>query len=120
MNISLPGRLGLVPLGLIAWIGLATPALGAAPPNDSFASASAIPVGFNDWGTVSGTNAGATAQLLEGEPAQRPLLHAAHLHPGEIGKDRLGIVVRRGPSFPLGAPGARRSPGDRGRREDEQ
>ena len=65
MNISLPGRLGLVPLGLIALIGLATTALGAVP-NDNFASAELIPVGFNDWGTVNGTNATATAE--PGEP----------------------------------------------------
>lgn len=67
MNISLPRRLGLVPLGLMALIGLVTTALGAAPANDNFASASVISVGFNDWGTVTGTNAGATFE--PGEPA---------------------------------------------------
>src|ERR1035437_10361062 len=67
MNISLPRRLGLVALGLIALIALATTALGAAPANDNFASASVISVGFNDWGAVTGTNAGATFE--PGEPA---------------------------------------------------
>ena len=69
MNISFLGRLGLVPLGITAWIGLAATAMGAAPPNDNFANAIAIPVGFNDWGTVNGTNASATAE--PGEPAAR-------------------------------------------------
>jgi hypothetical protein len=51
----------------MALIGLVTTALGAAPANDNFASASVISVGFNDWGTVTGTNAGATFE--PGEPA---------------------------------------------------
>src|ERR1039457_7032644 len=62
LNISFLGRLGLVPLGISAWIGLAATAGGAAPPpNDNFASAQVIQIGFNVWGTVNGTNANATA-----------------------------------------------------------
>src|ERR1039458_8421412 len=68
LNISLLGRLGLVPLGISAWIGLAATAGGAAPPpNDSCANAQVIQIGFNVWGTVNGTNANATAE--PGEPA---------------------------------------------------
>ncbi|MEI6786525.1 MAG: hypothetical protein WCQ21_37085, partial [Verrucomicrobiota bacterium] len=65
MNISCLGRLGLVPLGLAAWIGLAVTALGAAaPPNDNFANAIVIS-GF--WGTTNADNSLATAEV--GEPA---------------------------------------------------
>jgi uncharacterized delta-60 repeat protein/uncharacterized repeat protein (TIGR01451 family) len=68
LNISFLGRLGLVPLGISAWIGLAATAGGAAPPlNDNFANAQVIQIGFNVWGTVNGTNANATAE--PGEPA---------------------------------------------------
>ena len=43
MNVSFLGRLGLVPLGISAWIGLAATARGAAaPPNDNFANAVTI------------------------------------------------------------------------------
>jgi uncharacterized repeat protein (TIGR01451 family)/uncharacterized delta-60 repeat protein len=65
MNISVPRRLGLVPLGISAWIGLAaTAAWGAAPPNDNFADAIALP-GF--WGTTNVDTSAATAET--GEPA---------------------------------------------------
>jgi uncharacterized repeat protein (TIGR01451 family)/uncharacterized delta-60 repeat protein len=67
ISVCLPVRLGWVALGAAAWVGLAAPAFGAAPPNDNFANAIAIPVGFNDWGTITGTNATATAE--PGEPA---------------------------------------------------
>jgi hypothetical protein len=64
MNISFLSRLGLVPLGLFAWIGLAATATAAAPANDNFANAITIS-GF--WGT---TNADTTAATPEaGEPA---------------------------------------------------
>src|ERR1035438_1681820 len=64
MNISFLSRLGLVPLGLIAWIGLSSTATAAAPANDNFANAITIS-GF--WGT---TNADTTAATAEpGEPA---------------------------------------------------
>src|ERR1039457_1315510 len=64
MNISFLSRLGLVPLGLIAWIGLSSTATAAAPANDNFANAIVI-TGF--WGT---TNADTTAATAEpGEPA---------------------------------------------------
>ena len=66
LNISFLGWLGMLPLGISVWIGLAATAL-AAPPNDDFANAEAIFVGYNDWGAVKGTNASATAQ--PGEPA---------------------------------------------------
>ena len=65
MNISCLGRLGLVPLGLSAWLGLAATALGAAvPPNDNFANAIVIS-GF--WGTTNVDISAATAEI--GEPA---------------------------------------------------
>ena len=67
MNTSFLGRLGLMPLGITAWIGLAASAMAAAPPNDNFASAQLIQVGFDDWGALTGTNANATAE--PGEPA---------------------------------------------------
>jgi uncharacterized delta-60 repeat protein/uncharacterized repeat protein (TIGR01451 family) len=65
MNVSFLGRLGLLPLGITALIGLAATARGAAPPpNDNFANATVIS-GF--WGT---TNADLTAATAEpGEPA---------------------------------------------------
>src|ERR1017187_3099878 len=64
MNISFLSRLGLVPLGLIAWIGLSSTATAAVPANDNFANAIVI-TGF--WGT---TNADTTAATAEpGEPA---------------------------------------------------
>jgi uncharacterized delta-60 repeat protein/uncharacterized repeat protein (TIGR01451 family) len=65
LNISFLGRLGLLPLGVSAFIGLAMTARGAAPPpNDNFANATVIS-GF--WGT---TNADLTAATAEpGEPA---------------------------------------------------
>ena len=56
----------MLPLGISVWIGLAGTVL-AAPPNDDFANAEPISVGYNDWGAVKGTNASATAQ--PGEPA---------------------------------------------------
>ena len=47
MNVSFLGRLGLVPLGISAWIGLAATARAAAPPpNDNFANAIAYLPGF--------------------------------------------------------------------------
>jgi uncharacterized delta-60 repeat protein/uncharacterized repeat protein (TIGR01451 family) len=65
MNISFLGRLGLVPLGISAWIGLTAMARGAAaPPNDNFANAITI-AGF--WGTTSADTTAATAE--PGEPA---------------------------------------------------
>jgi uncharacterized delta-60 repeat protein/uncharacterized repeat protein (TIGR01451 family) len=67
LNISFLGQLGMLPLGISAWIGLAASALAAPPPNDNFASAEVIPVGYNDWGAVNGTNLNATVQ--PGEPA---------------------------------------------------
>ena len=61
-----------MPLGMLAWLGWAATAVGAAPPpNDNFANAIAIPVGYNSWGTVTGTNASATAE--PGEPAHAGL-----------------------------------------------
>jgi len=69
MNISCLGRLGLAPLGLAAWIGLAVTALGAAaPPNDNFADAIVIS-GF--WGTTNADNSAATPE--PGEPAHAGL-----------------------------------------------
>ena len=60
LNVSFLGRLGLVPLGISAWIGLAGTARGATPPpNDNFANA--IPIaGF--WGTVNVDTTAATAE----------------------------------------------------------
>ena len=65
LNLSFLGRLGLLPLGMSAFIGLAMTARGATPPpNDNFANAIVIS-GF--WGT---TNADLTAATAEpGEPA---------------------------------------------------
>jgi uncharacterized delta-60 repeat protein/uncharacterized repeat protein (TIGR01451 family) len=68
MNSSLPGRVGLVPLGLAALIGLATTAPGASPTNDNFADAIVIS-GF--WGTTNADITDATPQL--GEPAHAGL-----------------------------------------------
>ncbi len=64
MNISFLSRLGLVPLGLFAWIGLAATATAAAPANDNFANAITIS-GF--WGTTNADTTAATAEA--GEPA---------------------------------------------------
>ena len=73
INVSFLGRLGLVPLGISAWIGLAAAATAAtAPPNDNFANASVIS-GF--WGTATADTTGATAE--PGEPAHAGA-HAAH------------------------------------------
>ncbi len=76
MNISSLGRLGLMPLGIAAWIGLAAAALAQTPPNNDFGSAQAIPVGFNDWGTVNGNNANATAQPGEPPHAGTPAVNS--------------------------------------------
>jgi len=59
MNISFLGRLGLLLLGISAFIGLAVTARGATPPpNDNFANAIVIS-GF--WGTTSADTTAATA-----------------------------------------------------------
>jgi uncharacterized delta-60 repeat protein/uncharacterized repeat protein (TIGR01451 family) len=74
MNISFLGRLGLVPLGVSALIGLATVARGAAaPPNDNFANAIAI-AGF--WGTTSADTTAATAEPGEPAHAGKPAAHS--------------------------------------------
>src|ERR1019366_8546207 len=64
MNISFLSGLGLVPLGLYAWIGLSSTATAAAPANDNFANAITIS-GF--WGTTNADTTSATAE--PGEPA---------------------------------------------------
>src|ERR1039458_82234 len=64
MNISFLSRLGLVQLGLIAWIGLFSTATAAAPATDNFATAIVIP-GFG--GTTNPDTTSATAE--PGEPA---------------------------------------------------
>jgi hypothetical protein len=64
MNNSFLGRLGLVPLGISAWLGLAASvALAQAPANDNFANAFAI---SGVSGTTNGSNVGATVEA--GEP----------------------------------------------------
>jgi uncharacterized delta-60 repeat protein/uncharacterized repeat protein (TIGR01451 family) len=65
MNVSFLGRLGLVPLGISVWLGLAATATAATtPPNDNFANAIVVS-GF--WGTTSADTTAATAE--PGEPA---------------------------------------------------
>ena len=64
MNASFLGRLGVLPLGISAWIGLAaTVALAAVPANDNFANAITI---SGVSGSTSGTNVGASTET--GEP----------------------------------------------------
>ena len=75
MNVSFLGRVGLVPLGICAWIGLAVMARGAAaPPNDNFASAIVIS-GF--WGTTNVDTTAATAEPGEPAHANRAAAHSA-------------------------------------------
>ena len=74
MNVSFLGRLGLVPLGISAWIGMASMARGAAaPPNDNFANASVI-AGF--WGTTNADTTAATAEPGEPAHAGSPAAHS--------------------------------------------
>jgi uncharacterized delta-60 repeat protein/uncharacterized repeat protein (TIGR01451 family) len=74
MNISFLGRLGLVPLGVSAWIGLAATARGATPPpNDNFANAIVIS-GF--WGTTNVDTTAATAEPGEPAHAGAPAAHS--------------------------------------------
>src|ERR1035437_954 len=74
MNISFLGRLGLIPLGISAWIGLASTASGAAPPpNDNFANAIVI-AGFS--GTTNADTTAATAEPGEPAHAGAPAAHS--------------------------------------------
>jgi uncharacterized delta-60 repeat protein/uncharacterized repeat protein (TIGR01451 family) len=74
MNISFLGRLGLVPLGICAWIGLTAMARGAAaPPNDNFANAIVI---AGNWGTASADTTAATAEPGEPAHAGAPAAHS--------------------------------------------
>jgi uncharacterized delta-60 repeat protein/uncharacterized repeat protein (TIGR01451 family) len=74
MNVSFLGRLGLVPLGISAWISLAATARGAtAPPNDNFANAIVI---AGNWGTVSADTTAATAEPGEPAHAGAPAAHS--------------------------------------------
>ena len=64
VNASFLGRLGVLPLGISVWIGLAgTVALAAVPANDNFTNAIAI---SGVSGSTSGTNANASTET--GEP----------------------------------------------------
>src|ERR1035437_7403469 len=73
MNISFLSRLGLVPLGLIAWIGLSSTATAAAPANDNFANAIVI-TGFG--GTTNADTTSATAEPGEPAHAGAPAAHS--------------------------------------------
>ncbi len=74
MNISFLGRLGLLLLGISAFIGLAVTARGATPPpNDNFANAIVIS-GF--WGTTSADTTAATAEPGEPAHAGAPAAHS--------------------------------------------
>src|ERR1017187_8737706 len=73
MNISFLSRLGLVPLGLYAWIGLSSTATAAAPANDNFANAIAI---SGIWGTTNADTTAATAEPGEPAHAGAPAAHS--------------------------------------------
>src|ERR1039457_2296057 len=73
MNISFLSRLGLVPLGLYAWIGLSSTATAAAPANDNFANAIAI---SGIWGTTNAATTAATAEPGEPAHAGAPAAHS--------------------------------------------
>jgi uncharacterized repeat protein (TIGR01451 family)/uncharacterized delta-60 repeat protein len=66
LNISFLARLGFVPLGISAWIGLAAgTALAQSPGNNNFAQAIAI---NGVSGSTSGSNVGASAETGEPNP----------------------------------------------------
>ena len=87
------GRFGIVPLGMVVWLGLAADArAAAAPSNDLFANAQVI-TGL--WGAVTNDNTGATEE--PGEPPHAGLLVTNTIwykwtaaNDGEVALDTIG------------------------------
>jgi uncharacterized repeat protein (TIGR01451 family)/uncharacterized delta-60 repeat protein len=91
-------RFGIVPLGLVVWLGLAAESRAAAPANDNFANAQVI---TGIWGAITNDNTGATAE--PGEPGHAGNAATASLWyrwiaptSGEVTVDTLGSVDSTG------------------------